>query len=398
MLGLKVSRLVAVAAGAAICAVAGCADRMPWSVSVLKPGTVPAFSDSLYGRWLLHIDGGRFDANVAMLSVDSSRDSLRPLLVRSLPSLDWTGHVTEDLASVGGTGALLDHMLELTLPLKAGSTLTIHARVAGDTLVGIASESDAQGVDTDHPVTGVWVAPELSPVAASGLVRQTVDSVPLVVLRLDDAVWTDRDFVGRVRARNLTAEIAVPTQLVGQPYRLTWDDLRVFSAQGFGVVAHSRWHRDITRGDAEFLSEVVGAFDDLAREGLASDIFVQPGSWSQAYDFDSPEKLRNWRGSLMRTVSSVFENYVWRGSQVPTDSIRWGLGWTTVSDGATQAYVLDRWRHANTPGHLTVFQVHTGHFDSPGELDWFLDTLASAQAQGRIRMIPLTTLAFGPRP
>src|SRR5439155_157254 len=168
----------------------------------------------------------------------------------------------------------------------------------------------------------------------------------IIVVRLDDAPSTDRDFVRRLMQRALTAEIAVPTRFVEQARRLTWRDLSSWSAAGFRIVAHSRSHSSATRGAGQFLDEVVGALDDLAARGLTTSVFVQPGSWRDSLDFDSPDKLHSWRGALVRSITSVFEDYVYRGSLVLADSIRWSIGWNTISDGTPDSVILKSWQAA----------------------------------------------------
>jgi len=90
---------------------------------------------------------------------------------------------------------------------------------------------------------------------------------------------------------------------------------------------------------------------------LASDIFVQPGSWRDSILFDVPAKTHSWRGSLLRTFTTVSECYTYfYYLYVPrADSLELGLSHTTVSDGASNQWIRTAWRVALQPNHATVF-------------------------------------------
>ena len=138
-------------------------------------------------------------------------------------------------------------------------------------------------------------------------------------------------------------------------------------------------------GGAEF----AGSLADMAAHGVPTTVFVQPGTWRDSMSFDAAAKLRNWRGALIRSLSTVFESYVYNGSQcVPfPDSVAYGLGHVTISNGVTPDVILQAWLRATQPRHATVFLVHSRTVRPAGMLDWFLDTLASARASGRIRVV-----------
>jgi len=207
------------------------------------------------------------------------------------------------------------------------------------------------------------------------------------MIRLDDVFTTDRDFLGRVAARGLTAEISVPTRLAGLPDRLDWNELRQWRAGGMGVAAHSRYHL-LSGADAQhFIAEVVGGLADLRARGLASTVFVQPGTWLDSIYFDSTAKLRTWRGALLRTFATVSECYAYPYWVGRADTLALGLTHVTISDAASNAQIRAYWGVALRPNHGTVFLVHTVHLKSPDQLDWFLDMVAAAKAQGSVRVV-----------
>jgi hypothetical protein len=230
---------------------------------------------------------------------------------------------------------------------------------------------------------------------ASALPRIGYDSLPVVMIRLDDAFASDRDFLERLAARGLPAEIAVPTRLAGLPNHLSWDELRQWRAGGMGVVAHSRYHLNTGADAQHFVAEVVGGLVDLRAQGLASSIFVQPGSWSDSILFDVPAKTHTWRGSLLRTFTKVSECYVYSYSLSRADSLELGLSHATISDGATNQAIQNAWRIALRPNHATVFLVHTFRLKRPDQLDWFLDMVAAAKAQGAVRVVSNSADLFG---
>jgi len=221
----------------------------------------------------------------------------------------------------------------------------------------------------------------------------TWDSTPQVLLRLDDIPSSDRDFVSRLRTRGLVAELGVPTAWVGYRGRPSWSELRDWAAAGFGFAAHSRTHGASPTSDLSFFSEVLGSIGDLRSHGLPSYVFVQPGTWSDSLNFNSSTKLRTWRGSLLRSFTHVFEGYVYPPpvTQPAPDSIVLGLSHVTISDGVSANYILKVWNSAARPNRFTVVLVHTARLPTPDALDWFLDSLATARAAGRIRMVSSST-------
>jgi len=205
--------------------------------------------------------------------------------------------------------------------------------------------------------------------------------------------------VTRLQQRGLVAELAVPTAWVGRNGRPSWSELRAWVLAGFSVAAHSRTHSRSPSGDLAFFSEVLGSIGDLRSHGLSTVVFVQPGSWSDSLNFNSSAKLRTWRGSLLHAFTRVFEGYVYPPpiSQPAPDSVTLGISHITISDGASQQYILGVWRLSLQPNRFTVLTVHTFNLSSPDGLDWFLDTLAVARTAGRVRIVSSSADVLGGR-
>jgi hypothetical protein len=137
---------------------------------------------------------------------------------------------------------------------------------------------------------------------------------------------------------------------------------------------------------------------DLANRGHVSSVFVQPATWGDSIDFDGRDKLENWRGAVFQTFVGVFEGYA-RPASVGAplvDSMAIRLGHLTVSNGAPVATVLKWWALAQRRGHFTVFMVHSWSLTGPGQLDWFLDSVAVAVRQGRIQLAHSSVEALNP--
>jgi len=339
---------------------------------------------------VLHVGGGPYATHIQLLAIGDHANRQGRRVFRPIPSRAWDGSPTNDFAGFqvtvddsAGTG--------WTLHNKEGEVLKLAYALAGDTATGALTLADG----TRYPAFGVRFDSVAVNAIASALPRISYDSLPVVMIRLDDAFTTDRDFLARLAARGLPAEIAVPTRLAGRPDHLTWDELRQWRAGGMGVVAHSRYHLNTGADAQHFIAEVVGGLVDLRAEGLASSIFVQPGSWRDSILFDVPAKTHTWRGSLFRTFTTVSECYTYAYSVSRADSLELGLSHANVSDGTSNQWIRAAWRVALRPNHVTVFLVHTFRLQSPDQLDWFLDMVAAAKAQGSVRVVSNSAELFG---
>ena len=367
----------------------GCLDVETAPADHSSPG--PLASPQLAGEhfWVFHIGGGPYAAHIQLLAIGDRANAQGRRVFRAIPSRAWDGTPTNDFA---GFHATADDSTGFTWTLqKGGEVLRLEYAIAGDTATGALTLPDG----TRYPAFGVRFDSAAVSLIAPALPRIANDSVPLVMIRLDDAFATDRDFIGRLEARGLTAELAVPTRHVGRTGYVNWDELRGWRANGMGVVLHSRYHLQTGAASQHFLGETVGGFVEMAAHGVPSSIFVQPGTWLDSIYFDSPEKLRTWRGALLRTFTTVSECYAYPYWVAPADTVELGLSHVTISDGASEAQIRAWWRAARRPDHATVFLVHTFRLKSPDQLDWFLDMVATAKAQGLVRVVSNSDELFG---
>ncbi len=359
------------------------------------------------GYWIFHFAGpAGVTEHVQLVHVTAAstqpldRAVGWPLRLSVLPARDWAGNPTEDLSGAQSVGRCaagpcdVDGDVEWLLPV-AGSpgrlTYSVCRGVARGTFTTLADSVTVA-------FFGVHVDTLAPPSISIGHQQSAVsDSTPLVLLRVDDAALSDLDFLERVRQRSLVAELAIPTRLVSGTTTMAWRDVRRWASMGFGIAAHSRWHRSVGT-DEEFVAEFAGSIADMAAQGLPTVIFAQPGVWKDSTSFDAATKLHNWRGSLVRSLTTVFEAYVYNGSRLLPlpDSTAYGLGHITISNGVPRDTVLRAWARAVEPRHVTVFIVHSRTVRPADGFDWFLDSLARAHAAGRIRMVSSALQLFSP--
>lgn len=370
------------------------------SIGCLSPtDTVPGgpsfhAGSGLDGYWVLHL-GAPFGNQVELVVVDSSSLPAGYWRLQSLPTRDWTGAVVPSFTTGPGLGHAAPDSVTWVMTLPGGTAAGMTWHVVGDTVTGVASGTDSAGA-LSIPLVGVRLSPLVVPRVDTGPAT-TATLTPMVVIRLDDLPSADTGVVARMIARGLVGELAIPTALVPGPGRASWADVDSWVRAGFGVAAHSQHHTPLASDEA-FLAEVLGSMADLMRRGYRTRVFVQPGSWTDSTDFDGPAKLRNWRGALFQTFTSVFEAYARPASvQIPLiDSMAMGLGHYTISDGVSQSAVLTWWKQAQQNGRLTVFLIHSANLPNPDALDWFFDSVATASRAGRVRVAPTTAAALAP--
>jgi len=373
---------------------AGCLDN------VASPPTVSSVhvSDPT-GWWVLVIGGPQFGSHVQVVQVRAGSDSVWPLRVDPVPSLDWQGLPTDDLLGATGIGRFERGVVSWVIQFPDSQVASAQYQIVGDSAFGAVTYQMSGVVSPSYPLWGVRGD---SAVLLGGQLPwpsrvRALDSIPRVLLRVDDVPTTDLDFLPRLSTRGLVAELAVPSGFVGRPNRLTWEQIRYWTRRGFGIAAHSRTHGGASLGGVDFAAEVIGSLQDLASHGLATRVFVQPGTWVDSSYVNTTGKLHNWRGALLKTCSRVFEAYAHYPSQrepVP-DSMAFGLGHFTISDGINGDTILSYWQRATRPHSVTVFMVHSSRLKSPDGLDWFLDSLADATAGGRVRLVPSSDSLFG---
>jgi len=369
------------------------------SVACLDAGTAPTagsptgplVASQAAGEhiWVFHIAGGTYASHIQVLAIGDHANAQGRRVFRPIPARSWDGSPTNDFA---GFQVAADDSAgtSWTLRTKGGEVLRLAYAVAGDTATGALTVTDG----TRYPVFGVRFDSAAVGLIAPVLARIASDSVPVVMIRLDDAFGTDRDFIRRLQARGLTAELAIPTRLVGTKGYVTWDELHLWRAGGMGVVAHSRYHRSTAADAQHFVGETVGGLAEMAAHGLPSNIFVQPGTWGDSIYFDSPAKIHTWRGALFRTFTTVSECYAYPYQLARADSMEIGLSHVTISDGLSERSVRSAWQVALRPNHATVFLVHTFRLKSSDQVDWFLDMVAAAKTQGSVRVVSSSAELF----
>jgi hypothetical protein len=344
--------------------------------------------------WVFHISGGTYAAHMQLVAIGDRGGRPADRAFRPLAARAADGTPTNDFAGLVATADDASG-LRWTLRRPDGQALRLSYTVTEDTATGALTLPDG----TRYPLVGVRFDSAAVSLVAATLVPVTDGPQPGVVLRLDDTPATDRDFLARLTARGLVAEIAVPTRWVGHEKFLTWDDLAYWRAQRMGIVMHSRHHRRTSADAQHFIAEIVGGFAEMQAHGFATNVFVQPGTWADSINFNSPQKLAAWRGAVLRTFATVSECYAYGYWKSRSELNPLGLGHVTISEGASVAKIRGFWDVAQRPNHATVFLVHTHSLRTKDQLDWFLDLVASAKARGTVRLVATTQeLLFGTPP
>lgn len=349
----------------------------------------------LSGLWILHVAGGGLDSTIQAVIVDSVKGEGGYWRLRSVPTRRWSGAQAPPLTSGPGLGWASGSHVQWMATTSDGRLVAMRWTLAGDTVKG--SFSDKTGSEDSVPLVGIRAPSSDSALLSDSAVPSRSFQAPVILLRLDDAAASDSGIVRRMLDLGLVGELAVPTALVGEPDRTTWDQVNQWAAAGFGVVAHSRHHTAL-RSDQEFLMETIGSMGDLAQRGYDLAVFVQPGSWEDSTDFSNQALLQTWRGAFLQSFTRVFEAYARPASitrPVP-DSIAMGLGHFTISDGISRETILEWWRLAQQPSRFTVFLIHSATLPTPDALDWFLDSISTAVHTGRVMIARSSMDAFAP--
>ena len=102
-----------------------------------------------------------------------------------------------------------------------------------------------------------------------------------ITLWFDDA-WESQyiNALPVLREFHLAGALSVPTRAIGSVGYMNWNTVRSLDRDGWEIATHSRTHTcDISTLTKEAaFSETFGAKDDLALQGISSDIFVTPCS------------------------------------------------------------------------------------------------------------------------
>ena len=160
------------------------------NVACLDVGTAPAGKAPLASLqplgehlWVFHIAGGPYAAHIQLLAIGDRANAQGRRVFRPIPSRAWDGSPTNDFA---GFRVSVDDSTgtSWTLHNKEGEALNLAYAVAGDTATGALTLADG----TRYPALGVRLDSGAVNVIASPLPRVIYDSLPVVMIRLDDEI------------------------------------------------------------------------------------------------------------------------------------------------------------------------------------------------------------------
>src|SRR3989454_5174027 len=158
------------------------------NVACLDVGTAPAGKAPLASLqplgehlWVFHIAGGPYAAHIQLLAIGDRPDAHGRRVFRPIPSRAWDSTPTNDLA---GFQATTDDSSGSNWTLQKGEeVLHLAYAIAGDTATGALTLADG----TLYPTFGVRFDSAAVGLIAPALPRIANDSVPVVMIRLDDA-------------------------------------------------------------------------------------------------------------------------------------------------------------------------------------------------------------------
>jgi len=365
----------------------GCGDELPMAAT---PQLATSLCDRPSGTFVLAATRGILQDRLLVLRIDSGASRA----VSELTSLSSGG--TPGLAlfpssvasSVGCSAIDIFAVLAST-----GLNIRLHVDIHADTARGFITTPLDEVQAVAYDVFGLRVDPSLLVRPDTSSMAADPDSAPKLLIRVDDAASTDNRFLPRLRVRGLVGELAIPTAMVGLAGFMKWAEIGAWADSGFGIAAHSRHHSANTDRNLGFMAEVAGSMADLRNRGLATWVFVQPGDWPDSLYFDSPTKLANWRGAVLRNFSRVFEGYA-TPPAVPLGTlgtVPLGVGHFPLTGSATSGWILAQWRHLFVPHSYSVFLIHSVDVVPANKLDWLLDSIAAAQSDGRLRVVASAT-------
>jgi len=226
----------------------------------------------------------------------------------------------------------------------------------------------------------------------------------ILSLRFDDGDHTDFDYtVARLEERGLVAGFAVNSDLVGSGGGyLSVAHLQKIESLGNEVMCHSASHGTDPATFGEFYDETVGSLAALTALGFNVVSFVQPGSWTHAYNIDlgagwvvgCPADL------LLRANFAAYEGYLgtnWVplpntvesrygfGHASPTDS---GVGFidNLLSGGPYDDRRLEMLFHSSN--------IWGGGLPSAADFITLLDYIADRVAAGALTLLTPTQAAY----
>lgn len=210
------------------------------------------------------------------------------------------------------------------------------------------------------------------------------------------------------RKYSIPMTFAVPSSLIGTTGCQTWATLQEMRDYGgCELSSHSVLHLDPTThgGYANYVAETLNCAATIAAGSGAGekyyvDSFIQPGTWTGAYQFDDPTKIDypNVNGYVMRSRYSAFCAYIQQDNVaqgVTSMPIRrrYGLARsvTEISQTLTLASVQATVNKAIATGGAVLIGGHTGPaITSYTALDTICAWLAAQRDAGNIQIMTLT--------
>jgi hypothetical protein len=233
----------------------------------------------------------------------------------------------------------------------------------------------------------------------------TGNAIP-VSLRFDD--WQDQilslGLVDEMRNRGLFGSIVLCSRLGSNPWNqtITYDILRTWNQDyGMEIWSHGTDHNTpAPDGYAGFYREIVTSKAEIEAQNIRCMGFAQPGVAAPGY---GPE-LDNgdWStvpGQLLTATYPLVETDMTRTFRFLPSNLRYGLGHTTISDGATYAAILDRLEAAIIQRAGIQFMIHAGNLGvgsnmTVNQLLQFFDVLQAKVIAGEIVIVQPSTLPF----
>jgi len=343
--------------------------------------------DSLTGTWLVSVDTANLAPfEVILFKALDDSGSARLLGVSRIP----------DFASRMGLNVIRPGPLSVTLAQRnfainglalGDRQLTFFGAACGQDLCGaVVTDSLGQFVDVarasrdwDIAFTDRYSAP---------LAGITPVAMPSFVLRLDDASIEDTAAIRLASQLHLPVSLAIPTGLIGDRWHLDWSTIIAFARQQGGLpLVHSRTHAPAPSGLLGALNEFAEAKRDFEKRDLLPLVFVQPGEWQGAFQFDSLLKFDSPYGVMLQDLYLGVHGYVTPAFR-PSPTTRAGLL------GRTH-WTLDRMTSTGVEQIVTAVRSKVGvglwlwhsKMVDPSVLEYFLRRVASLRDSGVIDLL-----------
>jgi peptidoglycan/xylan/chitin deacetylase (PgdA/CDA1 family) len=238
----------------------------------------------------------------------------------------------------------------------------------------------------------------------------------IVCFCLDDSHIQDYEILWPIaQPLNIPLTIAVYYNMVAKPGEgLTWANLKTMRDQGCEIACHSRTHTDPTTngGLSNFIDETITVANELALAPLGTgenynvDAFVQPGTWTGAYNFTTAASIDPpvaavgqyflSRYSLVTAYISEDENAasLYRVHNVPAYR-RLGVGRSNDFTALTVAEAKKYVQKAEALGGMVCLYSHSFKINEAGwrttaEVKELFEWIAGERNAGRIEIMSMT--------